>query len=73
MAAEEVDDARVPVADDDGDDEQHHGDARRHDPRQHVLALVLHGAVQQRDAAHQVDGRQNRTRVQEYDGHWNQM
>lgn len=72
MPAEEAHDAGVPVADDDGDQQQHDAHARRHDPRQHVLALVLHGAVQQRDAAHQVDRSQNRACVQKYHSNWKQ-
>jgi hypothetical protein len=72
MSPEETDDAGVSVANDDGDDKQHDPNARRHDPRQYVLAFVLHRAVQQWDAAHEVYRRKNRARVQEYYSHWNQ-
>lgn len=71
VSAEKVHDTRISVPDDNGNHQQHRSNPSRHDPRHHVFTLVLHGPVEQRNAAHQVDRGQDGRRVKEYYGHWN--
>lgn len=70
MAPKEIHDARISIPNNDSCNQQYNANASCHDPRQYILALILHCPEKQRDATHQVDWCQDSARVEEYHCNW---